>query len=82
MAQAELVVADNGSGFPASLRSRAFERFVKGSESTGHGLGLAFVGAAIQAHGGQAEIRDSDGGGAVIKVLTLPTIEVFSEERV
>jgi signal transduction histidine kinase len=77
--EAELIVADNGPGFPAGLRSRAFERFVKGNTSTGHGLGLAFVGAAIQAHGGQAEIRDSDAGGATI-VLTLPTIDVLSEK--
>lgn len=75
--EAELIVADNGPGFPPELRERAFERFVKGENSTGHGLGLAFVGAAIQAHGGRAEVRDGSGGGAVI-VLRLPLAEVLS----
>jgi signal transduction histidine kinase len=77
--EAELVVADDGPGFPANLRSRVFERFVKGQHSTGHGLGLAFVGAAIQAHGGRAEIGDREGGGAKI-VLRLPLAEVLTEK--
>lgn len=75
--EAELVVADNGPGFPPELRERAFERFVKGENSTGHGLGLAFVGAAIQAHGGYAEVAEGAGGGARI-VLRLPLAAVLS----
>ncbi len=77
--QAELIVEDDGPGFPPSVRTRAFERFVKGQHSTGHGLGLAFVGAAIQAHGGNVEIGDRTGGGAMI-VLRLPVVAVFSEK--
>lgn len=76
---AELTVGDNGPGFPDELRNRAFERFVKGEHSTGHGLGLAFVGAAIQAHGGQAEVRERSGGGALI-VLRIPLAEVLSKK--
>jgi signal transduction histidine kinase len=76
---AELTVADNGPGFPEGLRHRAFERFVKGEHSSGHGLGLAFVGAAIQAHGGQAEIRERAGGGAMI-ILRIPLAEVLSKK--
>ena len=37
---AELVVGDNGPGFPPDIRTRAFERFVKGKQSPGTGLGL------------------------------------------
>ena len=77
--EAELTVEDNGPGFPPSLRGRAFERFVKGQHSTGHGLGLAFVGAAIQAHGGHVQITDGEHGGAVI-VVSLPLVEVLSEK--
>lgn len=68
---AEFTVEDNGPGFPPDLRSRAFERFVKGKHSTGHGLGLAFVDAVAQAHGGQVTIGDRAGGGALISV-TIP----------
>ena len=77
--EAELVLLDSGPGFPPELRDRAFERFVKGQHSTGHGLGLAFVGAAIQAHGGSAEVTEAVGGGARI-VLRLPLAEVLSEK--
>jgi signal transduction histidine kinase len=68
---AELVIEDNGPGFPPDIGSRAFERFVKGKHSPGHGLGLAFVDAVVQAHGGVANVSDRPGGGAVI-TLSLP----------
>ena len=74
---AELVVEDNGPGFPPDLRTRAFERFVKGQHSTGHGLGLAFVGAVTQAHDGEVKIGDRPGGGAVISV-SLPLMPVHA----
>jgi signal transduction histidine kinase len=67
---AELVIEDNGPGFPPDIGSRA-ERFVKGKHSPGHGLGLAFVDAVVQAHGGVASISDRPGSGAVI-TLSLP----------
>jgi signal transduction histidine kinase len=68
---AQLVLEDNGPGFPPDIRSRVFERFVKGKHSPGHGLGLAFVDAVVQAHGGVASVSDRPGGGAVI-TLSLP----------
>jgi signal transduction histidine kinase len=69
--QAQLIIDDNGPGFPADLRSHVFERFVKGRNSRGRGLGLAFVSAAAHAHGGRVEIADRPGGGAEI-TLSLP----------
>jgi signal transduction histidine kinase len=68
---AELVIQDNGPGFPPEITSRAFERFVKGKHSPGHGLGLAFVDAVVQAHGGTVAIGERPGGGALIR-LSLP----------
>lgn len=73
----ELLIEDNGPGFPDDLKKRVFERFVKGRESTGHGLGLAFVDAVIQAHGGQVNVTDRPGGGAAIRIsLPLATVAV------
>lgn len=68
---AELTIEDNGPGFPPEIGNRAFERFVKGNHSPGHGLGLAFVDAVIQAHGGTAIISERAGGGALM-TLSLP----------
>jgi signal transduction histidine kinase len=70
---ANLVIEDNGPGFPPDISCRVFERFVKGKHSHGHGLGLAFVDAVIRAHGGTARISDSPTGGAVV-TLSLPAI--------
>ena len=73
---AEFVIEDNGPGFPAELKDRAFQRFVKGENSTGHGLGLAFVEAVAQAHGGQIKVSDRPGGGAIL-TLCLPLAPVL-----
>jgi signal transduction histidine kinase len=68
---AVLVVEDNGPGFPPDIGNRVFKRFVKGKHSPGHGLGLAFVDAVAQAHGGRAQVSDRPRGGALI-TLSLP----------
>ena len=68
---AQLTVEDNGPGFPADIGTRAFERFVRGKQSRGHGLGLAFVDAIVRAHSGCARISSGPNGGAVV-TLSLP----------
>jgi len=78
---AELVIEDNGPGFPPEVSKRAFERFVKGEHSSGHGLGLAFVDAVVRAHSGSVSISDRPGGGAVVTLL-LPAFVRQSESLV
>jgi len=73
---AVIVMEDNGPGFPRQLRERAFERFVKGEHSSGHGLGLAFVQAVAQAHSGSVRIEETPGGALI--VLSLPLSQVLS----
>jgi signal transduction histidine kinase len=65
------VIEDNGPGFSPDIGSQVFKQFVKGKNSPGQGLGLAFVDAVAQAHGGGARVSDRPGGGAVI-TLSLP----------
>lgn len=66
-----LEIEDDGPGFPPEVIDRPFEKYVKGKNSAGSGLGLAFAEAVVRAHGGQ--IRASNGlrGGALI-VIELP----------
>lgn len=78
---AELVIEDNGPGFPPEVSNRAFERFVKGEHSSGHGLGLAFVDAVVRAHSGSVSISNQPGGGAAVTLL-LPAIVRQSENLV
>ena len=72
---AELVIEDNGPGFPPEIGGRVFERFVKGKHSPGNGLGLAFVDAVAQAHGGTVKISGRPSGGATV-TLSLPVREM------
>lgn len=60
-----LRVSDQGSGIPAELRERVFERFVRldGARCHGSGLGLTIVERAAGQHG--AEVQLMDGPGAV-----------------
>jgi signal transduction histidine kinase len=68
---ASLILEDDGPGFDPQVLPHLFERRVKGKESSGHGLGLAFVDAVARAHGGAVSAGNRDCGGAQIAV-TLP----------
>ena len=75
--RAQILVRDNGPGFPPNLLDHVFQRFAKGDKSEGHGLGLAFVRAVALAHGGRAWVRNLDEGGVEIGV-ELPTLDPSS----
>ncbi len=66
-----LILEDNGPGFDAAVLQHVFERRVKGRDSHGHGLGLAFVDAVARAHGGNATATNRQERGARI-VVTFP----------
>ena len=66
-----LTVRDDGTGIPAELLPRVFDRFVKGPSSTGSGLGLAIVRDVVEAHGGSVTATSTQAEGTAI-TLTLP----------
>ena len=68
-----LTLEDDGPGFAPEVSPHLFERRVKGKESSGHGLGLAFVDAVVRAHGGTVTATNRASGGARI-ALTLPLV--------
>jgi signal transduction histidine kinase len=68
---AALQLEDDGAGFDPEVTLHLFERRVRGKESNGHGLGLAFIDAVARAHGGSAAASNRETGGARIAV-TLP----------
>ena len=62
-----IAVDDSGPGVPAELRSKVFEPFVRGKGKQnveGAGIGLSLVRAIARAHGGDAEVGESELGGA------------------
>ena len=74
---AMLSVEDDGPGFSSDVSEHLFERRVKGKDSNGHGLGLAFVDAVVRAHGGTITAANREGGGARI-ALALPLVPVHA----
>jgi two-component system sensor histidine kinase BaeS len=68
-----LTVRDDGTGIPADLLPRVFDRFVKGPASTGSGLGLAIVRDVVEAHGGTVSATSTEADGTAI-TLQLPSV--------
>jgi signal transduction histidine kinase len=71
---ARMIIADTGTGIPASERDHIFDRFRSGSElgdGRRTGLGLALVRAVARAHGGDALVHSAPGHGSEFE-LVLP----------
>ena len=73
-----LTIADNGSGFPEDLITRAFEPYVT-TKNHGTGLGLAIVKKIVEEHQGEIQIKNRSEGGAAI-TITLPLLEAQLEQ--
>ncbi|ATY34814.1 histidine kinase [Sphingomonas psychrotolerans] len=70
---AEVLVEDEGPGFPAGRAEALFAPFVRGEASRnratgGTGLGLAIVRSIAEAHGGEVLLTNRDAGGGRVRV--------------
>jgi nitrogen fixation/metabolism regulation signal transduction histidine kinase len=63
----ELIVRDNGAGFPGAILSRAMEPYVT-TKPRGSGLGLAIVRKIIEEHRGDIALGNQSTGGAEVRV--------------
>ncbi|MEV7691269.1 HAMP domain-containing sensor histidine kinase [Streptomyces bungoensis] len=64
-----ITVDDQGPGVPAEARGRVFERFRRGPDSAGSGLGLTLVAQQAALHRGSVTVTDGpDGRGARFEV--------------
>ncbi len=61
-----LRLEDDGAGFPFELLPRVFERYSKGAQSEGYGLGLAFVAAVVRSHDGSVTAANRPEGGVCL----------------
>jgi signal transduction histidine kinase len=64
----EIEVEDHGPGIALEDLPHVFERFYKGHDSGGMGLGLAIAKYLVEAHGGSIEAISPPGSGALMKV--------------
>jgi len=63
-----IAVSDDGPGIPEAYRNRVFDRFFRVPSGNvhnvkGYGLGLSYVKAVMNAHGGQVEVQNNAGEG-------------------
>jgi two-component system OmpR family sensor kinase len=78
---AVLVVEDDGPGIPPELRTRIFERFVRGGRdgARGSGLGLSIVHSVAESHGGSVVLESSAETGGARFVVRLPAVSADAE---
>lgn len=62
----ELIIEDNGKGFPEEERKEVFNKFYRSKNATtgGTGLGLSIVRGYTEALGGSVQLSSADSGGA------------------
>ena len=72
--QIEVIIEDDGPGIPDSKKTDAMRPFVRldnarGRDTGGTGLGLSIAQTAIENHGGQMFLENSDLGGLRVRVV-------------
>lgn len=70
---AQLLITDNGPGFPVEMLPRIFEPYVT-TKARGTGLGLPIVKKIVEEHAGTIEISNAPEGGARIDIR-LPLVK-------
>jgi len=75
---AEIEVADTGTGILPEHRDRVFEPFYRPWQGDGFGLGLAIARQAVEAMDGRIEISGMQGGGTRVRVR-LPSVRVIAD---
>jgi two-component system, OmpR family, sensor histidine kinase BaeS len=64
-----IAVRDDGQGMPPELLDHVFERFVRGPDSKGSGLGLPIVADIAAAHGGSASAASTPRDGTTVTLI-------------
>jgi two-component system, OmpR family, sensor histidine kinase BaeS len=64
----EIEVRDTGPGIDAELLPHVFERFARGADSSGSGLGLSIARGLVELHGGTIQAAAPGGGGTAITI--------------
>jgi two-component system sensor histidine kinase KdpD len=72
----QIIIEDNGPGFPKEEISRVFDKFyrLRDTQTGGTGLGLSIVKGFVEAMGGTVHLENRSGGGAQFTIrIAAPT---------
>jgi len=73
----ELVIADDGEGFPPGSEDKLFEPFAMATGAGSSGIGLAICRSIVEAHGGTMTATNGPRGGAQV-TIGLPVVASFT----
>lgn len=62
----EVTIKDTGIGIPPEIRARLFERFARGEQGEGSGLGLSIVKGILDAHRSSIRVESASKAGTAI----------------
>lgn len=65
----QLLVSDDGVGMDDEAQATLFDRFARGRDSHGHGLGMHIVRRIVEELGGTIEVRSALGEGTTFEIL-------------
>lgn len=67
----EIIISDNGSGFPENEIQFAFEKFYRlpNTKTGGSGLGLSIAKGFVEAHNGKITLENTTTGGTKFKII-------------
>jgi two-component system, OmpR family, phosphate regulon sensor histidine kinase PhoR len=72
-----LEVVDEGRGIPLEFQDKMFDRFFRGGNGSGFGLGLSIASQAVRVSGGSLEIDSEPGRGTAARI-TLPAARMLT----
>ncbi|MEM9828723.1 MAG: GAF domain-containing sensor histidine kinase, partial [Planctomycetota bacterium] len=75
-------VADTGPGVAPEIRAKIFSPFESGKGMRGTGLGLPVCDKIAREHGGEIEIDDRPGGGAIFRIILPPAPKKTDETQI
>ena len=67
--QQRLTVTDTGQGIPGEDIGKVFDRYFKGSDSTGEGIGLSLVKRICERYGWEIRIDSTPGEGTTAQLI-------------